>query len=62
VTRSQGLRPAVRRDQFDALLGDVSCADAASVGMDDIDSFGGDAGPPASCAVVDCGEGSPFGG
>jgi hypothetical protein len=49
-------------DQFDALLGDVSCADAASVGTEDLDSFGGDAGPPASCEAVDCGEGSPFGG
>jgi hypothetical protein len=49
-------------DQFDALLGDISCADAASVGMEDIDSLGGDAGPPASCEAVDCGDGSPFGG
>jgi hypothetical protein len=51
-------------DKFDALLGSITCADAASVEMDDIEGFGEEAGgePPASCAAVDCGEGSPFGG
>jgi hypothetical protein len=49
-------------DQFDALLHAITCADAGTVAAEDVDGFGDDMEPPASCDAVDCGEGSPFGG
>jgi len=49
-------------DQISSALNGVTCDDAASVTMEDIDSLQeGAFQPPASCEVVDCGENSPFG-
>jgi hypothetical protein len=45
-------------DLLDATLGQVSCAQA---GMVDTESFGADVQEPASCAAVQCPEGSTFG-
>jgi hypothetical protein len=49
-------------DQFDAVLHGISCDDAGTAAAQDADSFGDDMESPPSCAAVDCGEGSPFGG
>jgi hypothetical protein len=49
-------------DQISTALNAVSCDDAATVGEEDIDGFQESTfEAPASCEVVDCGEGSPFG-
>jgi len=50
-------------DLVSAALGQVSCDDAASITMDDVDSFGEDTfgTAPSSCENLDCGEDSPFG-
>lgn len=47
-------------DQISTALRSVSCDDAATLG-EDIEGFQESTfEPPASCEVVDCGEGSPF--
>lgn len=49
-------------DQIGSVLDSITCADAASVAEDDIEgTLDSSFQPPASCEVVDCGEGSPFG-
>jgi hypothetical protein len=49
-------------DQISTALNGVTCDDAATVTMEDINSFPEESfAPPASCEVVDCGESSPFG-
>jgi hypothetical protein len=50
-------------DAFDAILSQISCDDAASIGMEDLEGFGDMVGePPASCEAVGCPGGSPFAG
>jgi hypothetical protein len=49
-------------DQISSALSEITCDDAASLEMGDVDAFRESTfEPPASCAVVDCGEDSPFG-
>jgi hypothetical protein len=49
-------------DQVSTALSSITCDDAASLEMDDVDAFRESTfEPPASCAVVDCGDDSPFG-
>jgi hypothetical protein len=49
-------------DQISTALSSITCDDAASLEMDDVDAFRESTfEPPASCEVVDCGEDSPFG-
>jgi hypothetical protein len=49
-------------DQISTALDGVTCDDAATLEMDDVDVFRESTfEPPASCEVVDCGESSPFG-
>lgn len=49
--------------QLSSLINRFSCADAATVEMDELEGFGDEVSEPApSCAALECGMAQPFGG
>jgi hypothetical protein len=48
-------------DVFRAMLAQWTCDDAPTLTMDDLESFGEETEPPASCESIDCGGDGPLG-